>query len=72
MLKKFYLLVFFLLGSFAKAQDVEMADNFRSEGKIYVVITVLAIVFVCIVGILLFLERKLSRLEKEIKDQKNS
>ncbi len=72
MLKKFYLLVFILLGFFANAQEVEMADGLRADGKIYVVITVLSIVFVCIVGVLLFIERKLSRLEKEIKEQKNS
>jgi len=72
MLKKFYLLNFLLLGFFTKAQEVEMADSFRADGKIYVVVTVLGIVFACVVGILLFLERKLSKLEKEIKEHKNS
>ncbi|MDZ4666203.1 MAG: CcmD family protein [Bacteroidota bacterium] len=56
---------------FANAQEVEMADSFRADGKIYVVITVLAIVFASIVGILILLERKLSKLEKELKETKN-
>lgn len=70
MLKKLFTLLFVLVSVIANAQDttVEMADGFRAEGKIYVVITVLGIVFACIVGILLFLERKLSKLEKEIKE----
>ncbi|MBK6522758.1 MAG: CcmD family protein [Sphingobacteriaceae bacterium] len=71
MTKKFYLILFLLSTFFANAQEVEMADSFRADGKIYVVITVLAIVFTCIIGILIFLERKLSRLEKEIKETKN-
>ncbi|MBP9069407.1 MAG: CcmD family protein [Bacteroidia bacterium] len=71
MTKKFYLILFLLSTFFANAQEVEMADSFRADGKIYVVIAVLAIVFTCIIGILIFLERKLSRLEKEIKEAKN-
>jgi predicted PurR-regulated permease PerM len=70
MLKNFYILLFLFAGFFASAQEpqVEMADTFRQEGKIYVVIAVLAIVFVCIVGMLLLIERKLRRLEREIKE----
>lgn len=64
-------MLFLLSTFFANAQEVEMADSFRSDGKIYVVITVLGVIFVCIVAALIMLERKLSRLEKEIKDIKN-
>jgi hypothetical protein len=73
MLKKIYILLFLFTAIVANAQQpqVEMADTFRQEGKIYVVITVLSIVFACIIGVLLFIERKLSRLEKEIKENKN-
>lgn len=71
MTKKLYLLLFLLSTFFANAQEVEMADSLRSDGKIYVVITVLGVIFTCIVGVLIMLERKLSRLEKEIKDTKN-
>jgi len=51
------------------AQNAEMADTFRQEGKIYVVIGVIAIVFICVALFLFFIERKLSRLEKEIKEK---
>jgi len=43
-----------------------MADSFRADGKIYVVISVLAIIFISILLFLVYIERKLSRLEKEL------
>lgn len=57
-----------------KAQDeggVEMADAMRSEGKIYVVVLVVAIVFTGLVIFAIFSDRKISRLEKEIKSLKS-
>lgn len=45
-------------------QPIEMADAMRQDGKIYVVVAVLSIVFVGIVGLLVYLERRLSKLEK--------
>lgn len=69
--KRFLLLILSLLASFTKAQEAQMADTFRSEGKIYVVITVLAIVFVCVLAILIYMERRLTRLEKEIKNSES-
>ena len=48
-------------------KKVEMADAFRANGKIYVVIT---IVLVILAGLILYvarLDRKISRFEKEIK-----
>jgi CcmD family protein len=58
------LLLFSIAGS---AQSIEMADQMRSEGKIYVVI---AVVLVILIGLLLYLvsiDRKVGKLEKEIK-----
>lgn len=43
----------------------EMADALFANGKIYVVVVVLAIIFAGIIGFLIYLERKISRLEKE-------
>jgi CcmD family protein len=55
-----------ILSSFAQqAEDVEMADAMRASGKIYVVVTVLAILFTGIVVYLISLDRKISKLEKE-------
>jgi CcmD family protein len=52
----------------AQQTAVEMADNFfNSNGKIYVVIGVVLIVLVGIFGYLFATERKLNRLEKELK-----
>lgn len=48
----------------ANAQT-EMADVMRSNGKIYVVVTVLATIFAGIFAYLVILDRKISRLEKE-------
>lgn len=49
----------------ASANDAEMADVMRSNGKIYVVVMVLATIFAGIIAFLIRLERKISRLEKE-------
>lgn len=48
----------------------QMADTFRSEGKIYVVISVISIIFAAIVIFLVYLERKIKRLENQIKKNK--
>lgn len=56
--------LFMISVSFASAQT-EMADTMRSNGKIYVVVTVLATIFAGIFAYLVLLDRKISRLEKE-------
>jgi len=64
--------LFTLLAGIASAQsDIEMADVMRSNGKIYVVVAVLVIIFVALVAYLISLDRKASKLEQEIK-QHNS
>lgn len=70
MKNKFYLLLiglFFSLAAMAQEADapVEMADTFRSEGKIYVVITVLSIIFICLIGYLIYIDLKLKKLENK-------
>ena len=63
-------IILFLLGIvipfLGKAQEAapEMADTFRSEGKIYVVITVISIIFMCLISYLVYLDIKLRKLEK--------
>jgi CcmD family protein len=70
MIKRFFILLF-ILSSFAlSAQDAQMADAFRSEGKIYVVIGVIAIVFVALVFYMVMMEQKLKKLEEEFKNKK--
>ncbi|MDH5476168.1 MAG: CcmD family protein [Cyclobacteriaceae bacterium] len=46
-------------------QEVEMADTFRSEGKIYVVVAIVSIILIGLLSYTAFIDKKLSRLEKE-------
>ncbi len=50
------------------AGEVEMADMLRSNGKIYVVVGVIAIIFIGIVIYLITLDRRLSKMEREEKN----
>ena len=71
MKNKILTLVFSLITFFSWAQDqtenIEMADVLRISGKIYVVVLVLSIIFLGITIYLISINRKLTRLEKEIK-----
>ena len=54
-----------LLPVFCHAQErPEMADTFRSEGKIYVVLLVICTIFAGIILFLIYLERKIKKLEQ--------
>ena len=57
-----FLCLTFLAGA-QPAADPEMADTMRQDGKIYVVIGVLAIIFAAIILFLIYLERKVKKLE---------
>jgi CcmD family protein len=52
-------------------QEVEMADTMRSNGKIYVVVSILLVIFTGIVGFLVFMDRKISGLEKRLPGKKD-
>ena len=67
---KFILLItslfaFFISVAQPSNSGPEMADTFRSEGKIYVVIAVLSIIFICIISYLVYIDIKLKKLEKK-------
>ncbi|MHA8066061.1 CcmD family protein [Aquirufa sp. ROCK2-A2] len=67
-MKSFLLMIGFVLTSFlAQAQEVEMADQFRQDGKIYVVIAVVAVILSGIFIYLFRLDAKISKLEKQLK-----
>lgn len=62
------ILVSLLLPIIGKAQEVagpQMADTFRSEGKIYVVISIISIVFICLIAYLVYIDIKLRKLENK-------
>jgi CcmD family protein len=44
-----------------------MADAFRADGKIYVVVAVISVVVIGLIAYLFSLDKKVSKLEKEIK-----
>ncbi|MBA2613724.1 MAG: CcmD family protein [Bacteroidetes bacterium] len=73
MIKRILSLVFLISALFSSAQETvsspQMADGFRSEGKIYVVITVIAMIFIALVVFLIVLERKVNKLEKQINNK---
>lgn len=69
MKKLLSLLMCLLIVGVAFAQnDVAMADTMRSNGKIYVVVGVLMIIFIGLVFYMISLDRKISKLEKKDKE----
>ena len=50
----------------AMAQEAEMADTMRSNGKIYVVVAILLVILGGLIGYLVTIDRKASRLEKRV------
>jgi CcmD family protein len=51
------------------SQEVEMADTMRSNGKIYVVVGIILIILIGLIIYLFLLDRKVSRLEKRLKNE---
>lgn len=50
------------------ANAPEMADGLRQSGKIYVVVAVILVVVLGLIAYLISLDRKVSRLEREIRE----
>jgi len=62
-------LLILLVSSFvgmAQQADVEMADQFRADGKIYVVISVVLLILIGLFIYLFRLSNKITQLEKEV------
>jgi CcmD family protein len=77
-MKKMYKAILILVAALSQfslfAQtEVEMADTLRSEGKIYVVVAIILVIFLGLIGYLFLMDRKVTRLEKKIsqKDHKH-
>jgi hypothetical protein len=58
------LLIFSFFTLFINAQNTEMADTMKSNGKIYVVIAVMLTILAGIILYLIRLDRKITKLEK--------
>ena len=65
-----YLILFLLVSQVAIAQEPEMADAMRSNGKIYVVVGIIMIVLIGLIGYLFLLDRKITKLENKLSDKK--
>ncbi|MBI4931275.1 MAG: CcmD family protein [Bacteroidetes bacterium] len=58
-----------LVSCFCFSQEVEMADGLRSEGKIYVVVSVLVTILLGLILYLIMIDRKVSDIEKKLKQK---
>jgi CcmD family protein len=63
-------LTFSFAACFAQQQEPEMADMMRSNGKIYVVVGVILIVLIGLFVYLFTLDKKISRIERKIEDNR--
>ena len=63
------LMMFISVNAFAQDNTIEMATGLYQSGKIYVVVVVMSIIFIGIAGYLIMLDRKITKLEKEIKNK---
>lgn len=64
----FFMMPFQIMSQGSNA--VEMADAFREDGKIYVVVLGLIIILTGVTVFLIWIDRKIFRLEKKITKQK--
>lgn len=64
---KTFLSIFAIILTFfqAQAQEIEMATGLRSSGKIYVVVIVIAVIFLGIIAYLFSIDRRVKKLEKK-------
>jgi CcmD family protein len=65
-LSVFFFFITLLMHQAAFAQDAEMADGMRANGKIYVVVGIILIVLVGLVVYLVMMDKKLTRIEKQL------
>lgn len=49
--------------------QVEMADNLRAEGKIYVVVAIILIILLGLIFYLFLMDKKVKKLEKLVSDK---
>ena len=62
------LMVFFLLSAYPVLQAQANGDFMRNIGKMYVVVAVILAIFIGIVAFLVYLDRKLTKLENQIQE----
>ena len=70
-MNKFLLTFFALLRSFISSAQVDMADDFRGEGKIYIVVAIILVILIGFFVLLFKLDKRTKRLEKEVTQRRN-
>ena len=50
--------------------SIEMADLFRAEGKIFVVISIIISILFLLLFYILYIDKKIEKIKKEIKNNK--
>ena len=74
-MKKWILILFSNLMAYSvfaqqeAGETVEMADALRASGKIYVVVLVVTVILLGLILYLIRLDKKVSRLEKDLSDK---
>lgn len=58
--------VLFMAPALLRAQEPEMADGLRAEGKIYVLVAIILVILAGLIYFVLRLDNKISRLEREV------
>lgn len=66
---KFILTILLSLISVATFAQPEMADALYENGKIYVVVAVVAVIFAGIIIYLISIDRKVSKIEKQLNNK---
>jgi CcmD family protein len=68
-LKQTFLLFFGLLSTNIAFGQPEMADSFRADGKIYVVVAIILIILLGVFLYLFFLDKKVRKLEDQFNER---
>jgi heme/copper-type cytochrome/quinol oxidase subunit 2 len=72
-MNKLFFVLAFLFSLVANAQEAlqpEMADKFREEGKIYIVVLIIVIILSGLFFYLVSLDKKITNLEKQVTKDK--
>lgn len=72
MSKRVLSFIFILLSLVSNSQEAtspQMADVMRENGKIYIVISVIGLIFLALVLFLVVIERRVKKLEEDLKNK---
>lgn len=70
--KYFLAFTFVFVSVLGHAQNAEMADAFRADGKIYVVVAIILIILAGLIAYLVMLDKKLNKLERLLNSKKKT